>query len=397
MLHPAQPLGRLDVLMRGKRFGIVEGPGLHFRDAGQKLLVAIEEAGSAVRAEVAHRRSGRVEGFHLSLVDGELIVANACPAHDRSAGIAAAVGAVAKIHVNGLALDMVADGAAMAAAGVGHDSLPAPTLYGRFAPRRALAQSTRISYAAPVSDVSLSFLDPGDGPRIAFRMREGESPTLMFLPGYASDMEGAKALALDAFAEERGLSMLRFDYSGTGSSEGEFEQGTLERWADEATLLLDEITRGPVILIGSSMGGWLALHLALRRPDRVAALVGIAAAPDFTEWGFPDHLKQRLTAGETLRRPLPDGSEQVTTSGFWLSGQAMRLLEREIAVDCPVRLVHGDRDEDVPLDVAFRLKEAVRSADVQVLVLKGGGHRLSAPHEIRAILRAVEGLLEPSQ
>jgi pimeloyl-ACP methyl ester carboxylesterase len=243
---------------------------------------------------------------------------------------------------------------------------------------------------------SLSFLDPGDGRKLAFRLREGEEPTLLFLPGYASDMEGTKAVALDAFAERRGLSLLRFDYSGTGSSLGEFEDGTLERWIDEAMLMLDEIVPGPAIVIGSSMGGWIALHLALRRSERVAGLVGIAAAPDFTEWGYPDRLKERLVAGETLRREFPDGGAQVTTSGFWTSGQALRLLDSEIAVDCPVRLVHGDKDEDVPLDVAFRLKDRLRSANVQVQVIKGGGHRLSEPHEIDAILRTIESLLEPA-
>ena len=247
-----------------------------------------------------------------------------------------------------------------------------------------------------MNDASLSFLDPGDGPRLAFRIRDGEEPTLLFLPGYASDMEGAKALALDAFAGRLGLSMLRFDYSGTGSSEGEFEEGTLARWIDEATLMLDELARGPVIAIGSSMGGWIALHLALRRAERIAALVGIAAAPDFTEWGYPDRLKERLAAGETLRREFPDGGAQVTASGFWSSGQAMRLLDSEIAIDCPVRLIHGDRDEDVPLDIAIRLKDRLRSADVQVKVVKCGGHRLSEPHEIEAILRTVAALVEPA-
>ena len=247
-----------------------------------------------------------------------------------------------------------------------------------------------------MSGVSISFLDPGDGPRLAFRSREGGEPTLLFLPGYASDMDGAKAVAIDAFAERRGLSMLRFDYSGTGSSEGRFEDGTLERWIDEATLMLDELARGPAIAIGSSMGGWVALHLALRRPERIAALVGIAAAPDFTDWGYPDRLKERLAAGETLRREFPDGGAQVTTSGFWLSGQASRLLDREIAIDCPVRLVHGDSDEDVPLEIVFRLKDRLRSGDVQVAVIKSGGHRLSEPHEIEAILRSIASLLEPA-
>jgi pimeloyl-ACP methyl ester carboxylesterase len=245
--------------------------------------------------------------------------------------------------------------------------------------------------------VSISFLEQGDGPRLAYRGREGRGPTIIFLPGYASDMEGTKAVALDAFAAERGLPMLRFDYSGTGSSAGAFEDGTLERWTDEATLALDRLTEGPVVLVGSSMGGWIALHLALRRPERVGALVGIAAAPDFTEWGFPDHLKLRLAAGETLRREFPDGGVQTTTSGFWASGQAMRLLESGIPIDCPVRLIHGDSDEDVPLEIAFRLKDRLHSADVQVTVIKGGGHRLSAPHEIDAISRAVAAILEPTR
>ena len=247
-----------------------------------------------------------------------------------------------------------------------------------------------------MNDTSLSFLDPADGPRLAFRYREGDEPTLFFLPGYASDMDGTKAVAFDAFAERRGNAFLRFDYSGTGSSEGQFEEGTLARWVAEALVVLDQLTRGPVIVIGSSMGGWIALHLALRRPDRIAALVGIAAAPDFTEWGYPDHLKQRLANGETLRRQFPDGGAQVTASGFWSSGQALRLLDSEIQIDCPVRLVHGDRDQDVPLEIAFRLKDRLRSADVQVAVLKGGEHRLSEPHEIDAMLRTVAELLEPA-
>ena len=244
--------------------------------------------------------------------------------------------------------------------------------------------------------MSISFLEQDDGVRLAYRRREGHGTTILFLPGYASDMEGTKAVALDDFAAEQGLPMLRFDYSGTGSSEGAFEDGTLERWTDEATLSLDRLTEGPVVLVGSSMGGWIALHLALRRPKRVAALVGIAAAPDFTEWGFPDHLKLRLAAGETLRREFPDGGAQVTTSGFWASGQAMRLLESEIPIDCPVRLIHGDSDEDVPLEIAFRLKDRLHSGDVQVTIIKGGGHRLSAPHEIDAIRRAVAAVLEPA-
>ena len=231
--------------------------------------------------------------------------------------------------------------------------------------------------------------------RIAYRHREGRGPALLFLPGYASDMDGAKAVALDEFAEQRGLGMLRLDYSGTGSSDGDFIDGTLANWLEEAIAAVDLLTDAPLIAIGSSMGGWIALHLALQRPERIQSLVGIAAAPDFTDWGFPDHLKQRLAAGETLRRESPYGGEQVTTAAFWSSGQSLLLLGTEIDISCPVRLVHGDRDGDVPLAIAFRTMARLRSADVQLLTIKGGGHRLSEAHEIAAIQRTVANLLEP--
>ena len=235
-----------------------------------------------------------------------------------------------------------------------------------------------------------------NGRGLAYRLRHGTSPTLMFLPGYASDMEGTKALALDAFAAQRGMAMLRFDYSGTGSSAGTFDEGTLERWLEEAVAVLDGLSSGPVILVGSSMGGWIALHLALLRSERVHALVGIAAAPDFTEWGFTKEQKAALQRDGRIEETNPYGPEpSVFTRDFWQSGQQLRLLDSEIVIDCPVRLLHGDLDQEVPLDVAFRLMRAVRSSDVQLNVIKGGGHRLSEPHEIRAILATVESLLEP--
>ena len=207
---------------------------------------------------------------------------------------------------------------------------------------------------------------------IAYRRRKGPVPTLLFFPGYASDMEGAKALALDAFAKTRGVAMLRFDYSGTGSSSGRFEDGTLDRWLGEALTVVDQLTKGPLVLVGSSMGGWIALHVAQRRPRRVQALVGIASAPDFTDWGGREGL----------------------APAFRESGQQLLLLNGDIAIDCPVRLIHGEADGDVPLDIAFRTMRAARSADVQLQVIKGGGHRLSEPHEIDTILSTVAALLE---
>ncbi|MFL6742636.1 MAG: alpha/beta fold hydrolase [Sphingomicrobium sp.] len=224
----------------------------------------------------------------------------------------------------------------------------------------------------------IAYLDV-DGRRIAYRKRSGDGPMLVFLPGYASDMEGAKALALDAFAERKGLAMLRLDYSGTGSSGGDFAQGTLALWLEEALAGIDQLADGPLVVIGSSMGGWLGLHIALLRPERVRALVTIAGAPDFTNWGFSD----------------ADAAEkQGIARGFWESGQQLLLLDEPIAIHCPVRLIHGELDRDVPVDIAFRTLRALRSRDVQLTIVKGGGHRLSEPHEIDAILRTVAALLE---
>jgi pimeloyl-ACP methyl ester carboxylesterase len=220
---------------------------------------------------------------------------------------------------------------------------------------------------------------PVGGLSIAYRLRRGIVPTIVFFPGYASDMEGAKALALDAFAADRGVGMARFDYSGTGSSSGEFADGTLALWLEQGLAVIDRLTQGPLLLIGSSMGGWISLHVALKQPERVRALIGIAAAPDFTDWGFAS-----AEAAE----------QQGIARAFWESGQQLLLLESDIAIECPVRLVHGENDRDVPLEVAFRLMRSLRSADVQLNVIKGGGHRLSEAHEIDAILRTVAGFTE---
>jgi len=247
------------------------------------------------------------------------------------------------------------------------------------------------------SPPSLSFRQIGDR-RLAYRLRKGKAPTLVFLPGYASDMEGAKAFAIDSLAADRGLAMLRFDYSGTGSSDGTFEDGTLENWIKESIRVLDELTEGPVVPIGSSMGGWIALHLALQRPNRVQALVGIAAAPDFTDWGFTAEQKSELLSRGRLGDADPSGNQsQLITRGFWESAESLRLLDGPIAVECPVRLIHGEMDGDVPVAIAMRLMRQLRSADVQLHILKGGGHRLSEPPEIDAILRTVGNLVESTR
>ena len=239
------------------------------------------------------------------------------------------------------------------------------------------------------------FLELADGRRIATRVREGSGPaTLLFLPGYASDMAGTKAVALDAWAAERELGLVRFDYSGTGRSPGRFDEGTLEGWLEETLAVADQLTDGPLIPVGSSMGGWLALLLALRRPERVRGLLGIAAAPDFTDWGFGEDDRRTMGDSGRLERDNPyGGAAALTTFGFWQSGQQL-LLGTDIAVHCPDRQVHGEADAEVPLSVALRTTAALRSRDVQLWVVKGGEHRLSSPHEIRTILRAVADLIE---
>lgn len=233
------------------------------------------------------------------------------------------------------------------------------------------------------------------GARIAYRLRPGAGPTLLFLPGYLSDMEGMKAQALDRLAEQRGQALLRFDYSGTGASPGDFATATLARWIEEVVALIERLTTGPLILVGSSMGGWVALHVALALPGRVEGLVGIAPAPDFTQWGIPEREKQALVRdGKIDRQGVHASAPMPIHRPFFDSGQQLRLLEAPIALDLPVRLVHGDADADVPLEISLKLMERLRSADVQLTIVKDGGHRLSEPHQLALIARTVTGLLE---
>lgn len=240
-----------------------------------------------------------------------------------------------------------------------------------------------------------SFLDRADRPRLVYHHRRAAAdgaglPTLVFLPGYASDMTGTKAMALDAWAQRQGLGMLRFDYAGCGASGGDFEQQGLADWRDDALALIDTVVSGPVVLIGSSMGGWLALLVALARPARVAAIIGIAAAPDFTMWGFTQEEKMTMLTEGRLEKPSEYGPEpMVTTRKFWQSGEGNRVLIGEIAIDCPVRLIQGQNDPDVPWQYALETQKQLRSADVQLALIKDGDHRLSRDSDIALLLQTV--------
>ena len=249
-----------------------------------------------------------------------------------------------------------------------------------------------MSGAGGVSDPELRYTERA-GTRLAFRYRAGRGPTLVFLPGYMSDMDGGKAAALDAWAAKGGRAMLRLDYAGCGSSGGAFAEQTLESWRDDILHLVDGVTHGPLILAGSSMGGWLMLLAALQRKQRIAGLVGIAAAPDFTGWGFGDEERAKLARGETLSEPSNYSDQPyITTAAFWRSGEANRLLGGRIALDCPVRLIHGQADPDVPWTISTELAGALGSADVQTLLVKDGDHRLSREEDIALLIRMVAEL-----
>lgn len=231
-------------------------------------------------------------------------------------------------------------------------------------------------------------------PTLAHHLTPGTSPTIIFLPGYASDMQGTKAIALETWARGRGQAFLRFDYRGCGASPGDFEEQTLAGWRDDVIAMIDMVT-GPVVLVGSSMGGWLMLLATLARPARIVGLVGIAPAPDFTDWGFSVDEKMTLLEKGRLERPSPySDSPTVTTRAFWSSGEANRLMFGTIDIDVPVRIVQGQRDPDVPWVRAARLAELLRSADVQTVLVKDGDHRLSRDSDIAIIIRAVEDVLE---
>jgi pimeloyl-ACP methyl ester carboxylesterase len=248
---------------------------------------------------------------------------------------------------------------------------------------------------APMTD--LRFHEMPDGRRIAFRHTpaapaNSDAPTLVFLPGYMSDMSGSKATSLFASAAGEGRSCLLLDYSGCGQSSGAFADGTLSRWRDEVLALIAAHVSGQVLLAGSSMGGWLMLLVAEQIKDRLVGMVGIAPAPDFTRWGYTAEQKAALAAGVTLFEPNPYGPEPTPThAGFYKDAAEHMRLEQGIALTCPVRLIHGQRDADVPWEISIKLAAALHSDAVQVTLIKDGDHRLSRPCDIAVIEAAVAG------
>lgn len=234
---------------------------------------------------------------------------------------------------------------------------------------------------------------------IAYNLTKRGTPTIVFCGGFKSDMTGSKAIFLEKVCAEQNLSYLRFDYSGHGESEGDFTDCTISDWRADTMLALDELTEGEVIIVGSSMGGWLALHAAIDRPERIKALIGIAAAPDFTEdlmWdGFDDFTREKITRdGQLITPNCYEGEEDyIITHKLIEDGRKNLLLRSPMQINCPIRLLHGMEDEDVPYEYASKIAENVTSDDVEIHLLKTSGHRMSAPNELQLLKETLISLL----
>ena len=250
-------------------------------------------------------------------------------------------------------------------------------------------------------DSEAGTLPLGNGEFLAYRRRAGakDGPTVVFLCGFKSDMTGSKATALDDFCRARGIAFLRFDYSGHGASSGDFLDGTLSRWTEDALAVIDNLTRGPLVLVGSSMGGWIMLLVALQRRERITGLIGVAAAPDFTEeliWRtLPAEQRIRLMKEGRLAQPSEYSAEPtVITRALVEDGRRHLLLHGAIAIEAPVRLLHGMADPDVPYRQSLRLAEKMAARDIVVTLVKDGDHRLSRPEDLARLCGLVEAMVQ---
>lgn len=238
-----------------------------------------------------------------------------------------------------------------------------------------------------------------DGAHLAYHRSSGAEPGVVFLGGYKSDMTGTKALALETWCREQGRAFVRFDYLGHGASSGRFEEGTIGRWTEDTIAVIDQLTEGPQVLVGSSMGSWLMLLAALARPLRIAGLIGIAAAADFSEdllWArFDQVTRDRLRkegrinlASEYDEEPYP------ITLRFIEEGRRHLLLRDTIALRCPVRLVHGMRDTDVPWQTSLRIAEHLAGEDVRLILIKDGEHRMSRVADLALVADILDEIID---
>ena len=244
-----------------------------------------------------------------------------------------------------------------------------------------------------------SFLNIDQIGRLAYSRHNGKQPGVVFLSGHGSDMNGSKAMHLHKWAQRRGQSFLRFDYTGHGQSDGDFLKTNISDWTRDTIAMIDVHTEGPQIIVGSSLGGWIMLNLALARPERIAALVGIAAAPDFTEELIWKPLDTRAKAafkryGQiSVDNPYEDNSPVIYPYHLVEDGRQHLRLKAPLPIDVPVRLLHGMRDAEVPWQTATRLADRLISDDVSVLLDRNATHRFSEPRQLALLERVVEELV----
>jgi len=242
-----------------------------------------------------------------------------------------------------------------------------------------------------------SFLETASGRRIAYHRLAGAAPGVVFLGGFMSDMDGTKALALEDWATRRGRAFLRFDYSGHGQSSGAFTDGCIGDWAADARAVIETVTPGPQVFVGSSMGGWIAALLAGEIPDKLAGFVGIAAAPDFTEdsmWrDFSDDERTRLMREGRVDLPSDYGDPYPITKRLIEDGRENLVLRRPLKIDVPVRLLQGTDDADVERAVALNLLDHIEGEDVRLTFVKHADHRFSSPETLALVEATLDELL----
>ena len=241
----------------------------------------------------------------------------------------------------------------------------------------------------------VAYLDRPDGERLAYEAVEGEGPAVLWLSGFNSDMAGTKAKALADWAAKRGRACVRFDYFGHGASSGAFVQGTISRWRADALAVIDALTKGSLILVGSSMGGWIAILAALARPERVAGLVLVAPAADMTdkliEPGLGPQARESLAATGVWVRPSPYGPGDPIAGALLEDGRIWSVLPGPVLCDAPLHVLQGGGDTDVPWPHALALAQAWRGADVVFTLVRDGDHRLSRPQDLARLIAAIEG------
>ena len=236
------------------------------------------------------------------------------------------------------------------------------------------------------------------GRKIAFSQSNGDGLGIVFLGGFMSDMAGTKALHLAAWCKKQKRPFLRFDYSGHGASSGSFTDGCIGDWAEDAQAAITNLTEGPQVLVGSSMGGWISLLMAQRVPERVAGLVTIAAAPDFTEDGFwrnfNEDTRKQLNDDGVIKIPSEYGEPYPITKRLIEDGRLHLVLRKPLKLSTPARLLQGDQDDDVSVETATQLFQHIEGPDVQLTLLKGADHRFSTPAALSLVKASILDLIE---